>query len=266
MATNRVFADGYHLSVVVTNPATPVSGDPVRYGVLTGIALTDEAEGGNPAGQTSVDFGPSVWNVRVDDNEGGGIAVGDPIYYHDTATGSPTTHLNNSAAGADAFFGFAKAAVTANATPIIEVLHAPLGLATTTAGAVAAAQIAANSLNGTQAANVADVNVIGGEVLIHRIAAAALTGDVDVVLTHKSRVVDVWCVATAAGGAADTITVKNGANAITDAIDLNVSDKVIVRAATIDDAQHEIAAGGTLRVSGASGVTAVVYVMVIRVA
>lgn len=126
--------------------------------------------------------------------------------------------------------------------------------------------IIAASLDGTQAAEVADVNVIGGLPVLFRIAAAALTGDTDVTMTHKVRVIDAWCVATAAGGAADTITIKNGATAITDAMDLNVSDKVVVRAGTIDDASHEIAAAGTLRVSGASAATCVVYVLAIRVA
>jgi hypothetical protein len=128
------------------------------------------------------------------------------------------------------------------------------------------ANLTANRLTGADSAVVANVNVIGGSLVLHRIDAAALTGDVDVVLTHKTRVIDVWCVASAAGGAGDTITVKNAGNAITDAIDLNVADKVVKRAGTIDDAFHEIAAGGTLRVSGASAVNAVVYVLGIRVA
>lgn len=127
-------------------------------------------------------------------------------------------------------------------------------------------EVIGGSLDGTQAAEVADVNVIGGLPVLFRIAAAALTGDTDVTMTHKVRVVDAWCVATAAGGAGDTITIKNGATAITDAMDLNVSDKVVVRAGTIDDASHEIAAAGTLRVTGASGATAAVYVLAIRVA
>jgi hypothetical protein len=115
-------------------------------------------------------------------------------------------------------------------------------------------------------AEVANVNTVGGITLLYRITATALTGDVDVTVAERIRVLDVWCVATAAGGASDTIIVKNGTTAITDAMDLNVSDKVIVRALTIDDAQHEIAAAGTLKVSGASAATCEVYVLAIRVA
>jgi hypothetical protein len=40
--------------------------------------------------------------------------------------------------------------------------------------------------------------------------------------------------------------VKNGASAITNAMAASGSDQALVRAATIDDAAYEIAAGGTL--------------------
>lgn len=68
----------------------------------------------------------------------------------------------------------------------------------------------------------ADANVIGGIPVLHRVAVAdGATADVDVVLTHKTLVTDVWLVKTGgAGGANDTITVKNGANVITDAMDI----------------------------------------------
>lgn len=122
-------------------------------------------------------------------------------------------------------------------------------------------------LTGAHVSTVADVNVIGGIPVLHRVLASALTGDVDVTLTHKTRVIEVWAIQKGgAGGAGDTITVKNGASAITNALDLNVADNIIVRAGTIDDATNEVAAAGTLRVTGASGVTAEVYILGIRVA
>ena len=126
-------------------------------------------------------------------------------------------------------------------------------------------------LLGTEMAVVADVNVIGGLLVLHRIDIADGAGDTDVTLTHKTRIIDAWAVKTAAVGAAgDNVTIKNGSNAITDAIDIGTpaADKVLVRAGTIDDAQHEIAAGGTLKVTAAHNTNnaCTVYVLGVRVA
>jgi len=143
VATNRIRKDGYRLSVVCSHPTAPDSGDPVRYGEMSGVALVDEGDGGNGATTTSVDFGPSVWDLVVDDNEGTGIAVGDDIYYHDTGTGTGAVNLNNSATGHDAYFGIALEAVSTNATTLINVLHVPIGATIALANnAVATAQIA----------------------------------------------------------------------------------------------------------------------------
>lgn len=134
------------------------------------------------------------------------------------------------------------------------------------AGKVTNAMVAPAALDGTVAKVVANVNVIGGIEVIHRATATLLTGDVDIVLTHKTRITNVRCISVGAGGAADTITVKNGAMAITDAIDMNVADKAVKLAGTIDTAQWDIAAAGTLRISGASAVNCEVLVYGIRVA
>ena len=75
-----------------------------------------------------------------------------------------------------------------------------------------------------------------------------------------------------AGEASDTIQVLNGSNAITDAMSWAGADKAVIRAASIDDAYHKIAAGGTLRVtttdndSGGDVGAGVVYVLGVRVA
>lgn len=140
------------------------------------------------------------------------------------------------------------------------------------AGAIGEDLLTAGELTGRVMANVADANVIGGIPVIFRIdVAAGVTGDVDVVSTHKIRVINVWLVKrAAAGGGAGTITVKNGATAITDAMSIDINDKAIARAATIDDAQHEIAAAGTLRVTrtrtASTDETCTVYVEAVRVA
>lgn len=126
MSTNLIQDKGEILgNVAATHPATPVSGDPCRVGALTGVALTDEGDGGNDSGKSTIDFGMRVWDLVVDDNEGSGIAIGDTIYYHDTGTGSPTTSLNNSSTSADATFGIALEAISANGTDTINVLHIP---------------------------------------------------------------------------------------------------------------------------------------------
>jgi len=147
-----------------------------------------------------------------------------------------------------------------------DVTMANTGAVTIGAGKVTLANHVAASEDGTVVKVAADVNIIGAIPVIHRIMATALTGDVTVVLTHKTRILDVWTNAVGAGGAGDTITVKNVATAVTNAIDLNVADKTVVRATTLDNAQVEIAAGTNLVVSGASAVNAVVYILGVRVA
>jgi hypothetical protein len=142
------------------------------------------------------------------------------------------------------------------------------GASLTVAGVtVDATTLAANAQTGANVAVVADAPVIGGLIVVFPVLATALTGDVDIVSTHKVRVFSVEAIQVGgAGGAGDTITVKNSATAITNALDLNVADKVVVRATTYDDAAWDIAAGGTLRVSGASGVSAQVNILAYRVA
>lgn len=129
---------------------------------------------------------------------------------------------------------------------------------------------ASAGLSGLVAKFVANANVIGGLEVIHRVdLAAGALADTDVVLTHKTRVLDAWLILRGAGVSTTTLQVKNGTSAITDAMDASGSDKAIVRAASIDDAAYEIAAGGTLRITSATGATqpaATVYVRGIRVA
>ena len=136
--------------------------------------------------------------------------------------------------------------------------------------AVTLAKVSPATMDGTINKVVADANVIGGLTVLHRIdIAAGALGNTDVTLTHKTRVLDAWLVLRGAGVSTTTLQVKNGTNAITDAMAASGSDQAIVRAASINDAYHEIAAGGTLRVTSATGATqpdAVVYVLGIRVA
>jgi hypothetical protein len=79
------------------------------------------------------------------------------------------------------------------------------------------------------------------------------TDDYDIFLDDTIEVLDVVVIKNGAG-AGNTLQLKNGANAITDAIAAAV-DKAVTRAGTIDRAQSTIPAGGTMRftVSRAAG-------------
>lgn len=125
-------------------------------------------------------------------------------------------------------------------------------------------------LDGVNVANAANVGVVGAIPVWHRIdLASGALADTDVVLTHKTRVIDAFLVLRGAGVSTTTLQVKNGTSAITNAMAASGSDQALVRAATIDDSAYEIAAGGTLRVTSATGATqpaATVYVLGLRVA
>lgn len=84
MATNEVFEDGDNLSVVCSHPATPASGDPVRYGEMVGVAQTAE----QTDGKTSVTFkGVHLLSVKgIDQSGNSAVAVGDRLYYTDADT------------------------------------------------------------------------------------------------------------------------------------------------------------------------------------
>jgi hypothetical protein len=137
---------------------------------------------------------------------------------------------------------------------------------------VTEAKIAPNTLTGTVAGNVADDGVIGGLPILFRIATdGGATANKDITMTHKVRVIDVWSVNLAIGTTSDTVQVLNSTNAITNAMDISGADTSLVRAGTIDDAYHEIAASGTLRVTetdggGTDSPPLVVYVLAVRVA
>jgi predicted RecA/RadA family phage recombinase len=139
MAKNVKYEPGWSLNLTCTKPDKPNSGDPVRIGNLTGIALTDE----DAAGKTVVYTGPFVAEFSVKDNGGSGITVGAPIWYHDDAT--PV--LDNVPTGGY-YYGIALEAVTAEQTATIQVYHdcAPGGAGTIGNGTVGATQLASNAV------------------------------------------------------------------------------------------------------------------------
>jgi hypothetical protein len=146
MAKNivRYFDEHFAMPVVVTHPAAPDSGDPVRYGVFTGVALTDEGAGGNAAAETTVNFGPCVVDVSVkgiDDSGNSAVAAGDIITYTD----ADTPPLSKKSSGY--FFGFALEAVGSGLTGTIQVLKpATPGSGTLASGGVGATQLATGAV------------------------------------------------------------------------------------------------------------------------
>ena len=120
MATNRKRAAADYLAVPVTNPTTPASGDPVRFGNITGVALTAKGDGGNAAADTTVDFSPAVYDLSVkavNDSGNSAVAVGDKLYYD--AAETPDEINKDSTAGKA--FGYALETITAGASDTIKV-------------------------------------------------------------------------------------------------------------------------------------------------
>ena len=242
-----------------------------------GVALKDLTA---PIRLTVEDSWLAIWGGLTD--HGGGLLLGGPSALMNPGALTLQTPdvggaavgrllLAGMAASVDATWGFCVHkglklgnAMDANAMKIT-------GLAAPT-GDGEAVSLGDAVLSGSEAAVVADDNVIGGIPLIHRIlVAGGANADTDVTLTHKSRVIDAWMVLKGAGTAGSKITVKNVANAISDVVDISAgADKEMFRIGEIDDAQHEIGAGTVLRIShestGGDCPAVEVYVMVIRVA
>lgn len=133
----------YLLSVVCTDPTTPVAGNPVRAGELTGIALEDEGQ--DITNETTVNFGPFVADFSVKGVDGSGnsaVAKFDAIYYVD----ADTPKLSKKASGY--FFGYALETVGSGSTATIAVLHVPAGswVGTVNTGDIASGAVTAAKL------------------------------------------------------------------------------------------------------------------------
>ncbi|MGH9196701.1 MAG: capsid cement protein [Acidimicrobiia bacterium] len=115
MAKNRVHLTGRYLSLAATQPATPVSGDPVLVINIPGVSLTAERADGTTSIQTDGVFNLSV---RGETNAGAGsaVAIGDILYY-DQPMGTP--FLNKDTTGIR--FGYALGTVTSATTATIPV-------------------------------------------------------------------------------------------------------------------------------------------------
>lgn len=113
--------------------------------------------------------------------------------------------------------------------------------------------------------------MIGVPVVVPLTIPDAATGDVDFTgMPFKMRVIEAWAVkTTGAGNAGNSWQVKNGAAAITEPMVDPVTDQKVVRCTDLNDANHEIAAAGTLRVTRTKvggDASCLLYVMLVRVA
>lgn len=116
MAQNYV-QPGEFINAAATHPATPLSGYPVRVGTIAGVAVTNEGEGGNATGESTIAT-QGVFDLSVKAIDGGGssaVAVGDKIYYVDT----DTPPLSKKDTGY--LFGKALEAITSGQTATINV-------------------------------------------------------------------------------------------------------------------------------------------------
>lgn len=171
MAKNMKRENNWRVNVVVSYPASPVSGDPVRFGPLTGVALTDEGGGGNAATETSVDFGPRSWLVSVkgiDDAGNSAVADGDPIYFVDESV-----PLSKKASGY--FFGIARGTVSSGATTAITVDHVPM--ASNLAGIIGASDLTTTMRTGFIPLNITELRIIAGDVIGNTTEGMLLDGN-----------------------------------------------------------------------------------------
>lgn len=111
MARNEHLRNANHLALPV--PSGTVSGDPVRVGILNGVAQTSRGEGGNAAGEATVWLDGSH-HLEV---AGAVASIGLPVYI--TSAGALTaTSTGNS------LFGAALATQTGDGVIPVKIIQA----------------------------------------------------------------------------------------------------------------------------------------------
>ncbi len=111
-----------------------------------------------------------------------------------------------------------------------------------------------DSLAGDKVATVADDNATAGVPVVHVIAiAGGANANEDITVADKFEVLECSIRMDGAGTAGSTFQLFNGANAISDQLDLSgAGDTDVVRVGELDDAYTTVAASGTLRATIAS--------------
>jgi hypothetical protein len=155
MATNLTgdYRRVWQKSVICSHPTTPLKGQPVRVGLETGIAITNEATtaydlSGNASGYTTVFVGPFRAKLSckgVNDSGNSAIADGDSLFYVDADVNDGTGFLSKKSSGY--FYGFARGAVNSGSTTTIEVDHQGTpGSGTLATGSIGTSNLAANAV------------------------------------------------------------------------------------------------------------------------
>jgi predicted RecA/RadA family phage recombinase len=245
-------------------------------GVQPGKILTVTAGGAVTSGSVQ-EVGAEIIGVALNSASGSGVeyplategaftigkktgetwAEGDRLYWDASAATASKTLV---ASAADNYIGTATAVAASAATTGNVKLRGGGKVATATEAEtdalIGAATIGADRLaaqiTGAAFATVADGNSAGGAIVVHVIDVPAAATDTDLTITEKTQFFFFVAVKTdEAGVVGGTLTVKNGANAISEAMtwDNTVADKTLMVAFQIDDTYHDVAAGGTLRVT-----------------
>lgn len=111
-----------------------------------------------------------------------------------------------------------------------------------------------SSLDGNDVAVLEDESPVGGITLTTKVVTAGgATADIDIIVSHKIQIINVHVINIENGNAGDTLTVKNGSNNITNAIDLNEETNFLRNTSEIIAAQQTIEAAGTLRITETDG-------------
>lgn len=139
-------------------------------------------------------------------------------------------------------------------------------------GAVTLPKVALNALDASIVANLGDVSTTAGIPILFRVGTAGgVTANTDITMDAKVVINDVWVVNRAVGTVGDRIQVFNGANAISDIMNIEKVDTAITRALEMDASNEVISAAGTLRVTetdggGSDSPPTTVYILAYRVA
>lgn len=109
--------------------------------------------------------------------------------------------------------------------------------------------LADGALAGDKVLPVVENSGIGALPVVHVIDVADDT-PVVVEFAQKTQIIDAWAVKVGAGASGDSVQLLNGASAITDDMDLEVSAGDVVRASSIALANAVIDAGEDLTIAG----------------